>query len=159
MSIWGAGVADNDDAADWLGEFWDEPSVLLLNDAFDDVLGGSDYLEVTEGSAAIAAAQIVAELFGKGGKEPLLEDEDEDAVRDLKKSLRKMHASAKLQLVERAIRSVVLVAYGTETSELHQLVHEDAELAQDWLKSIQGLEKRLMQVKNKLVQAQGGMTE
>lgn len=150
MSIWGPGIADNDDAADWLDEFMDEPSIMALHDAFDEVLSGenSDYVEVTEGAAAVAAAQIVTELFSKGGAKRLIEDED--VLLGGKGSVKQLHPGSRLHLVERAMRALSTVVYGAATSELHELVHEDAKLAKTWMKSMQGLEVRLLQVKEKL---------
>ena len=64
MSIWGAGAEENDDAADWLADLAEEPTVIALNEAFDEVLSleRDDYLEVTEGAIAVAAAYVVAQL-------------------------------------------------------------------------------------------------
>lgn len=150
MSIWGSGIADNDDAADWLDDFVDEPSITALNDALDEVLGSSasDYVEVTEGAAAVVAAQIVAELFFKAGEQPLLEDEEVfDVCSGL---LNKLHPGSKRHLIERATQAVATVGYGAGTSELHDLMHEDPDLAQKWLQTIQGLQLRLLQAKEEL---------
>lgn len=61
---WGHTSFDNDSALDWLGDLADGgPS--LVGEALDAALG-SDYLEVDEASAALAAAELVAAALGKG---------------------------------------------------------------------------------------------
>ena len=42
MSIFGFLPEENDDSADWLDDFKISPSVVLLNDAFDDLLSSGE---------------------------------------------------------------------------------------------------------------------
>lgn len=67
MGAWGTGAFENDDAADWLGDFMDQPSESLLTKTLSIVaqFDPEDYLEVTEAGSAIAAAEVVAALHGK----------------------------------------------------------------------------------------------
>lgn len=154
MSIWGPGVAENDDAADWLDEFLDEPSITALNDAFDDVIGqpAGEYLEVTEGANAVVAAQVVSEIFLRPGDQVLL-DAEEDAMTDLKKALSKMHPGSRLHLIERAMQALTLVAYNEDHSELQELMHEHEPTQVQWRQTIFDLERRLQQIKDSLVTA------
>lgn len=153
MSIWGPGVAENDDAADWLDEFLDEPSITALNDAFDDVIGqpAGEYLEVTEGANAVVAAQVVSEIFLNPGEQALLDaEEDEEAIAQLKKALKKLHPGSRLHLVERAMQALTLVAYNEDHSELQELMHEHEPTQVLWRQTIFDLERRLQQSKDSL---------
>jgi hypothetical protein len=60
MGAWDDGPFGNDSALDWLAEAADDPGAL--ESAFEATLD-ADYLEVDEGSAAVAAAAIVAAAF------------------------------------------------------------------------------------------------
>lgn len=65
MGAWGVGHFDNDDAADFVGEFVDAGGWGVANEASDQVLSvEDDHLEAPESSAAIAAAAIVAQRLG-----------------------------------------------------------------------------------------------
>jgi len=57
MGAWGEGPFDNDSALDWLSEAADDAEAI--EQAFDATLD-ADYLEVDDGSAAVAAAAVVA---------------------------------------------------------------------------------------------------
>ena len=131
MSIWGANPAENDDAADWLGDFSEEPSIVALNDAFDDILGcdGDDYLEVTECAVAVAAGAVVVELYGNQGQVSILELEDFGKLQLLEK---KLTPGARKSLVKRAIKSLRIILLEVERSELAELIQEDAALFEHW---------------------------
>lgn len=98
MSIWGNGVAENDDAADWLSDLADEASLVDIEQALTDVADADEgeYLEVTECASAIAAAAVLADLLDRDGEleterydVPLstlraeLEQRDRAAIREL----------------------------------------------------------------------------
>lgn len=60
MSTWGTGSFENDSAADFLVEVT-EDGMVALEEAFEVILDPDlDYVEVEEGSRAVAAAEIVA---------------------------------------------------------------------------------------------------
>lgn len=67
MGAWGHGVFDNDSALDWFAEV-QEVGVDAVRDALSFVtdLEEGEYLEVDEASAALAAAEFVAEALGRG---------------------------------------------------------------------------------------------
>ena len=144
MSLWGPLSYENDDAADWLADLADEPSIVALNDAFDEVLPGSgnEYLEVTEGAVAVAAAAVVAVLFGQPGSEPesLI---DEDAMDALAQQRDQLAPGARISLLERAIAGMKAVSDDIESSELYALAMEDEDIAKAWKKSVAGLIRRL----------------
>lgn len=145
MSVWGPLPHENDDAADWLAEYLEEPTVVGLNDAFDEVSGldREDYLEITEGAVAVMAAAVVAELYGKPGPHPVLDDEERAALSSL---ARKLMTGAHFSLIARAGQALGIVAQDIDRSELAQLMHEDPKLAQGWAKNVASLTKRLQEV-------------
>lgn len=61
---WGEGSFENDDAADWVAECVNSNGTAQLVRAFDAVLK-SDYIDSADGSAAIAAAEVVAAALGR----------------------------------------------------------------------------------------------
>lgn len=68
MGAWGAGSFENDDAADWLADFCDEPDEKRIANALSTVaeMDAGEYLEAPECSVGLAAAEIVASLKGAG---------------------------------------------------------------------------------------------
>ena len=62
MGAWGTGSFQNDSALDWYEDF--RASGAIAVDAALSATVTEDYIEVDEGSAAIAAAEIVAACFG-----------------------------------------------------------------------------------------------
>jgi hypothetical protein len=65
MGAWGLFFDENDDAADWLGEFADGPSWELVDRALNPPLLNGGYLEAPDCSQALAAAEVVAAANGK----------------------------------------------------------------------------------------------
>lgn len=142
MSIWGPGAEENDDAADWLSDLAEEPTVVALNDAFDDVLSleRDDYLEVTEGAIGLAAAALVAQLAAPHIDFKLL---GEEVMQTLHAQYRQLAKGAQRSFVNRARRCLSVVGEATR-SELQQLVNEDAGIGQAWVRSMQALNLRLL---------------
>jgi hypothetical protein len=66
MGAWGEKAFENDSALDWLADL-EDGGVTALRDTLSRVAGtgADDYVEVDDGSAAIAAAEIVAGAFGE----------------------------------------------------------------------------------------------
>jgi hypothetical protein len=67
MGAWGEKAFENDSALDWLAEFEDE-GATAVREILKRVAGAkaSEYVEADDGSAAIAAAEIVAASLAKG---------------------------------------------------------------------------------------------
>ncbi len=63
MGAWGHGPFDNDSAADWVYELIESNGVDAVVAALD--VAASSYVEVDEGSNAIAAAEVVAAALGR----------------------------------------------------------------------------------------------
>jgi Domain of unknown function (DUF4259) len=131
MSISGANPTENDDAADWLNDFSEEPSIVALNGAFDDILGADedDYLEVTECAVAVAAGAVIIELYGNQNSKRILESEDLETLQLLEKELR---PGARKSLIKRAIKSLKIILLETDRSELAGLMKEEAVLWEQW---------------------------
>ena len=65
MGAWGCGAFDNDDSGDWLDLLQQASDASVIADALQHVASfGEEYLEEPYSSYAIAAAEIVAALFG-----------------------------------------------------------------------------------------------
>jgi Domain of unknown function (DUF4259) len=140
MGAWGTGSFENDGAADFAWEIA-EGGLPVIEKVFDRVLAaGESYLEDAE--EAIAAAEVVAKLGGRGPS-PLdnrqeIEDPDEELT------LGKWIASAKAppseELVEKARRTVARVLTGpTELLNLWR----DGEHFEEWKEVVEDLSKRL----------------
>jgi len=65
MGAWGHHFDENDDAADWLGDFGDQPDWSIVRATLSDGAKLDDYIESDLGAAGLAAAEIVAAAIGK----------------------------------------------------------------------------------------------
>ncbi len=130
MGAWEAGSFDNDDAADWINEFSDEPSKKLIESTLKTVTDiGDEYLEAPESSMAIAAAEVVAAL--QNAPHPKLPEELQAVVSNSK-------ITADQNLVALALQAVERVKTNSELKELW----EEGD-ASEWLGAINDLEERL----------------
>lgn len=66
MGAWSHEPFGNDDANDWAYGLEDAKDFSLIEAALDRVLQTGGYLEAPEASEAIAAAEVLAKLLGKG---------------------------------------------------------------------------------------------
>lgn len=66
MGAWGEKAFENDSALDWLAEF-EVDGLTLLRETLSRVaeLHGDEYLDVDDGAASVAAAEIVAAALGR----------------------------------------------------------------------------------------------
>lgn len=141
MSIWGPLPYENDDAADWLADLDDEPELVFIHEAFDEVLGvdASPYLEVTEGAQAVAAAAVVADLLEGVTDEELI---GADCMDDLLEQARRMHPSAIASMAWRALRALAAVSRA-DGSELAELMDGEPEIGAAWRACVGQLQQRL----------------
>ena len=151
MSIWGPSPAENDDAADWLSEFSETPTIVALMEAFDEVLSvdSDDYLEIPECAVSIVAAAVVRDLFANQRPEYFLDEECLAVLRFLSK---KLAPGARVSLVKKAQKSVRCVTQETERSELFQLMQEDVSMHKMWLQQMDDLSRELEEVHKVLKQ-------
>lgn len=128
MGAWGEKPFENDSALDWLGEI-DE--VEDLRDTLASIADAEDYLDVDDGSAAIAAAEIVAAACD-GKVNRLVED-----ARTWLGRHGKQLADSDRALAARAIKRVL----GSD-SELAELWDEHG-TDNEWRRDVAGLVARL----------------
>jgi len=65
MGAWSHESFGNDDACDWGHELAETNDLSVIESALDSVLAiGDDYLELSEASNGIAAAEVIAQLQG-----------------------------------------------------------------------------------------------
>jgi Domain of unknown function (DUF4259) len=62
MGAWGIGSFENDDAADWIDDFAEDPGLDYVLDALTAVVENDETTDIEEASTAIAAAEIVAAI-------------------------------------------------------------------------------------------------
>jgi len=133
MGAWGINTFESDEASDWLDEFCEEPKEDLLFDTFaviNDI--GEDYLELTESSAALAAAEVVAALRGKPSSG--LPDEAQECVRNFK-------LKPNNELLVAAQKAIARVQTNSELKELW----DESDDAAQWQEMVQNLAERLKQ--------------
>ncbi len=135
MGAWGIGPFDNDDAADFSGDFDDASQVdrpELIRDALQNAVGVCDYLDVDVATIAIAAAAIVAAQLPGGERVDTaygpksLSDEGGAMLADF--------APLAVQALDRVV---------DEDSEWRELWHEGSD-ADEALEVIAGLRARLL---------------
>ena len=133
MGAWGENTFENDDAADWLAEFCDEPGEDSLLDAFAVVNDADeDYLEAPESSAALAAAELVAGLHGQPPA---------DLPARARECLENFKLKPSAALLAAAQKAVARVQTDSELKELW----EESNGAAQWQTAVQNLAKRLKQ--------------
>ncbi len=132
---WDTGSFDNDDALDWIYELSESEDLSVVESALENAVDASGYLEAPTGSAAIAAAEVVAALRGKPRSE--LPTEVTDWVRT-------HQFAVGSDLVETA-RSAISAVRNSESSELAQLWSDSKELTDAWEADLRDLLKRLEQ--------------
>jgi hypothetical protein len=151
MSLWGPGPFDNDDGADWFAEFRDEPQLQGIRAALEEVAHPEHigYHDVADGAEAVAAAEVLAELLGSPGEEPVFDDEDEehqDAVEAVTEEIKHENNADLRKLVQLAIDAVGIVATDEENSELRQVWNEEPEGLEAWTAAMKALQERLHKV-------------
>ena len=125
-------IFDDDDGADWFGDFAEQPGITRIEAAFSVVLTSDDdrYLELPECGAAIAAAEVVAALNGK--PHPDLYEEIESWV-DSHLALLTPRLKAE------ALKSLEQIKHESESKDAWM----DTPYASDWLEELAALEQRL----------------
>ncbi len=62
MGSWGIGSFENDNAADWIDDFAEDPGLDYVLDALTSVVENDDLIDTGDAESAIAAAEVVAAL-------------------------------------------------------------------------------------------------
>lgn len=64
MGAWGPGHLDNDDAADWLADFEEEPTVAMVTAALEAVVEERGFVDAPLACEALAACEAIAAAVG-----------------------------------------------------------------------------------------------
>jgi len=145
MSIWGPGPFDNDDGADWFADLRDEPQLQTICEALEEISDPAHigYLEVTDCAEAVASAEVLAELLGSPGDEPVLDEEHKELSEALRDEIRREGRRNIGKLVQQAINAIEIVLNDAENSELRQMWEQEAEAMPDWTAAMAALQQRL----------------
>lgn len=132
MGSWGVGSFENDEATDWLDGFATD-GASAIRTAIDAVLemDPGSYLEATEASQALAAAEIVAAAID--GDTSRLPDEASGPLDEYRRAI------LAGKFARDALRAVQRVAKRSELKELW----EESESAEEWQESLEQLTERL----------------
>jgi hypothetical protein len=128
MGAWGAGVFENDEALDWLGDLVEANDLGPIRAALAGAQGGG-FLEADAAIAVLAAAEVVAALRGRPMADP---------PEQLGEVLAAGHVADDAELVPAALSAVRRVR---ERSELRELWDDVG--SEDWVSALEDLEARL----------------
>ena len=129
MGAWGIGSFENDDAADWIDDFAEDPALDYVLDALATVVENDQPTDVEEASAAIAAAEVVAAI--KKQPHPKLPEPIKNWILSSQ--------PGDESLVSLALRAIDRVKTDSEL----QLLWEETEDSDDWQLELDKLADRL----------------
>jgi hypothetical protein len=130
MGAWSHEPFGNDTAGDWAYGLEEATDTSLLEEAFDTVLAsGDEYLESPEAEEAIAAAEVVAKMLGKGTQIDAYTEKIDEWVSQ-------MATQPTIELRRKAAASLRRIL--APNSELPELWAESDE-AEEWTSSMQRL--------------------
>jgi len=134
MGAWSTGIFDNDTACDWAYGLEGARDHRLIERTLDAVLdAGDDYIDASDAERALAAAETLARLLGRGG--------GRDAYTRTMDTWVAAHPQPpSAALLDKARRAVDRVL--GDDSELREL-WEDSDDADDWRKTVEDLQARL----------------
>ena len=148
MGAWGSGSFENDTAYDWIRELerqTAEDAPDFLREALSAVADAPDgeYIDSDEGSAALAAAEVVAAALGRPATAPVQEFVGTDPVEGLPGGVRTWLAAHPftppkdlIDLARRAVRRA-----RSDGSELKELWDDAGD--ESWARVVDDLEQRL----------------
>ena len=132
MGTWGPGSFENDHASDWVFDLEESDGLPFLEQSIEAVAAlGDDYLEAHVAESAIAAAETLACLRGRPGK---------NLTESLENWLAANSQDVPSGLLQRA--QAALERVQRPPSELLELWEESAEFS-NWQDSMQNLVRRL----------------
>lgn len=134
MPGWGTGSFENEDAQSFLGRL-NSLGIDDLRPILARAADQEDYLEVPEGSMAVAAAEVVATLVAAANDETA----SSATPRQISDWIRKSKSGAPPDLVDLARRAVERVRTNSELKDLWL----EAEGLNDWSAALRDLEGRL----------------
>lgn len=133
MGAWSHEPFGNDDANDWAYGLEDTKDLSLIEAALDRVLQADGYLEAPEASEAVAAAEVIAKLLGKG-------TQSDAYTRKIDAWVKSVSVSPSEGLRSKAHQALARVM-GDE-SELRELWSEDDD--SEWVASIKALQSAVV---------------
>ncbi|WP_020558553.1 DUF4259 domain-containing protein [Thiofilum flexile] len=135
MGAWSHEPFGNDTACDWAYDLENTHDLSLIEQAFDEVLdlGTDDYLDSYEGSHAVAAAEVLAKLLGKG-------TQTDGYTSKIDAWVQSIHIQPSETLLKKAQQALTRIM--TENSELQELWGETDDY-NEWVNSINTLQAAL----------------
>ena len=138
MGAWGWGSFENDEALDWVIELEQSEDLSVITRTLEAILDSDDdYLDATDCSMALAAAETVAALAGR--PEPSLPEEVARWVTDRQREPPQEHPLVDGSIRAKARRAIEAIL---SDSELKELWEETDELEQ-WKATVTDLLVRL----------------
>ncbi|CAG7652752.1 hypothetical protein PAESOLCIP111_06618 [Paenibacillus solanacearum] len=134
MGAWGHGFFENDDVLDWKAELLETSGTDVIEEVLNEVLL-QEYVEGDIAAQALGAAEIIAALNGKAGKEIL---EKNSYVSDLVEWIRSNEGKGK-NLKGIAVKAVKKIRTESELRELW----EETDEYKAWTEIVKDLENRL----------------
>lgn len=130
MGTWGTRNFENDGAQDWIFEVMDNKDGGMIADTLQFTLNKDGFLDASECEDALAAAEVVAALFGKPS-----EDFPEDPLEDLD-ALNLLATPALRKLAVSVVEKI------KQASEMREAWTAENQL-EDWSGVLDDLVKRL----------------
>lgn len=123
MGAWGWGSFENDEALDWVFDLEQSRDLSVIAATLDTILDNEDgYLDATDCSMALAAAETLAALAGR--PEPELPEEVASWVKDRQQESSQEGPLVDESLVDRARRATEAVLFDSELKELWEETDE-----------------------------------
>jgi len=152
MGAWGTGSFENDDALDWVigwetasegeGTENDPGRIAFVIGAMAVAVDHKGYLEVDGGSAALAAAEVVAAANGKPSAAMKPGPEADKALTELASWARGQHARLLNDPEVRALARQAVTRTTGKDSEIAEL-WDESEQSAEWRAAAEDLGKRL----------------
>lgn len=131
MGVWGAKSFENDDALDWVCELSDATDAEPIRDALNVIVEcGEEYLELSECSAAVAAAEVVAALKGFPDLNP---------PEEVTEWMQRHKPTASPALIALALKALEKILSDSELKDLW----DESESAAEWYDAMSDLSRRL----------------
>jgi hypothetical protein len=138
MGAWGCGSFENDEALDWVYDLEQSKDLSLIAGTLNAVTESvDDYLDATDCSMALAAAETVAALAGR--PESSLPEEVARWVKERQKESSQEHSLVDESVMAKARQAIEAIL---SDSELKELWEETDDLEQ-WKATVTDLLKRL----------------
>jgi hypothetical protein len=132
VGAWGTGAFENDDALDWIAEFCEEPGEEGLRAALSAAADADGYLESSDASNALAAAEVVAALNGAPTADTVVAE-------DYLPIVARMGLPVSRELRALALRAIDRVTSDSELKELW----DEAESPAPWYAAVAALRDRV----------------